>query len=283
MSGFTKMKMVEEAELLRLKDKQIREYNPQIRSMSFYQNEIDDILTDNKLSASDKLTLIGVAEKRYNGIKSSTVGTAAVKPGPTILAGISSGLVPKESASLVTGLAPTAVLAPGAVAADGVAAVDAPTETSTRRILHGIPPAMMKKATEMLNYIKEYPEHISYDKKNMEVTINGEAIKHTNFIDLFRSLYSNRRNYNPIGSAPFMSALSDMNAPISLISNKYVWSNLLDNQNLSLLNAGLPHAPITSRKDSHSTSPYRSSKLGKRRRIGGPPGRKPHVLKVYDM
>ncbi len=89
------MKLVEENELLRLKDKQIRDNNPQIRSMAFTQSEIDDILMDNKLSAEEKLLLINVAEKRYKGIK-STLGAASTPQAPVVLAGMSTGLARKE-------------------------------------------------------------------------------------------------------------------------------------------------------------------------------------------
>jgi len=98
---------------------------------------------------------------------------------------------------------------------------------------------MKKKATELLDIISGYPELISFNDKNMEVSINGEPMKHTNFIDLFRSLYSTRRNYTPAGYTDFLSALSDMNAPTSLISNKLAWSNIIANQNESI-NKALP-------------------------------------------
>ncbi len=267
MSSFQKMKLVEENELLRLKDKQIRDYNPQIRSMTFTQSEIDDILMDNKLSAEEKLLLINAAEKRYKGIK-STLGASSTPQAPVVLAGMSTGLVPKEPAPPLTGL--PAVL-PGAAA---VAAAPDADDPVTQRVMRGVPVRMKKKAKEMFEYIKDYPDLINFNDKTMEVSINGQSIKHSNFLDLFRSLYSSRRNYTPVGSAAFLSALSDINAPTSLISNRLALSDVLDKQNLS---QQIPKMKsFVTKKFSHSAGT-------KRRRLtaSSPPGRLPHILQIY--
>ncbi len=108
----------------------------------------------------------------------------------------------------------------------------------------------------------------------MKVSINGQSIKHSNFLDLFRSLYSSRRNYTPVGSAAFLSALSDINAPTSLISNRLALSDVLNKQNLS---QQIPKMKIfVTKKFSHSPGT-------KRRRLtaSSPPGRLPHILQIY--
>jgi len=127
--SFQKMKLVEEGELLRLKDKQIRDYNPQIRSMSFYQNEIDDILNDTKLTPEQKFALMGVAEKRFTGIN-GTLGTVVTPQGPIVLGGISSAVVTKEPTAEKSAATPP--IAP--VTSTTAPKADNP---ASRRILHG--------------------------------------------------------------------------------------------------------------------------------------------------
>jgi hypothetical protein len=96
--------------------------------------------------------------------------------------------------------------------------------------------------------ITENPDILGFDN-NMQAVIKGEVIKGSNVIDLFNNLFQKRKkgHKNPKGHTEFVSALKDINVPHSLIAKSRV---------------------------------LESPKSLKLRR---PPGRKPHLLRVYNV
>ena len=69
---FLKQVLVEQGELDRLRERQIRDYSPEIRSMVKIQDEIQQILLRTDLSPQQKLDLLSVPQSRFDHLKAET-------------------------------------------------------------------------------------------------------------------------------------------------------------------------------------------------------------------
>ena len=58
ISSFSKKILIDQAELDRLQQRQIREYSPELQSMTEIGNNISNVLADKSLSAEEKLSLL---------------------------------------------------------------------------------------------------------------------------------------------------------------------------------------------------------------------------------
>ena len=234
MTSFKKMKLVGEDELQRFKEKQIRDYDPKIRTLAFLQSEMDAILNaDSDLNAEEKLKLFQIAQNRYDSFKKQSAVTNLPEKKQTVEAPAEEEAPPEDDFD--------------------AAAEDA--DDDDLRILQFIPTLMREKAKQVLKIIKENPEDISYDSHNT-VSLSGSPIEHSNFTDLFRSLYVKSR-VKPAGQAEFVQVLKNLNVPNALISNK-----------------SLHKGPSKRQRADFQFIPSASSV--------SPPGQQPHVLHVYN-
>ena len=71
-SSFSKKILIEQAELDRLQQRQLRDYSPELQAMARLQNEIRDIMARKKLSAEERLNLISDLQIRFNKLKKET-------------------------------------------------------------------------------------------------------------------------------------------------------------------------------------------------------------------
>jgi len=69
MTSFKKMALISNDELDRLKQKQLSSYNPELRSMAFLKDEMDQLLLRTDLSAEEKLKLFQSAQHRFDSLK----------------------------------------------------------------------------------------------------------------------------------------------------------------------------------------------------------------------
>ena len=79
MSAHRKMVLLEQAEVERLRQKQIRDYNPTLSAMARAQGDLENILTNNKLTGEEKMILLQEAQQRFTHLK-STMGPIAGAP-----------------------------------------------------------------------------------------------------------------------------------------------------------------------------------------------------------
>ena len=64
MSSFTRKVLVEEDELNRLQQRQLREYSPELQSMVELRNNITDVLDNKSMSTAEKLNIYGIYQAR---------------------------------------------------------------------------------------------------------------------------------------------------------------------------------------------------------------------------
>ena len=72
-SSFTKKISIEQAELDRLQQRQLRDYLPELQAMARLQNEIRDIMARKKLSAEKRLNLISDLQIWFDKLKKKLV------------------------------------------------------------------------------------------------------------------------------------------------------------------------------------------------------------------
>ena len=90
MSSFKKLQLLSEEEVNRLKQKQISQYDPQLRAAAFLQTELDDLLSNKDLDSQQKMTLFQMAQQRF----ASLIGKNVMSKVP--LAGIRTQLTQDE-------------------------------------------------------------------------------------------------------------------------------------------------------------------------------------------
>ena len=68
-SSFSKMVLIEQFELDRLQQRQLRDYSPELQSMALLQNQIRDIMSRKNLSAEKQLNLISGEQIQFDKLK----------------------------------------------------------------------------------------------------------------------------------------------------------------------------------------------------------------------
>ena len=88
--SYVKKVLVDEAELDRLQQRQLRKYSPELASLSLLKSDMDSILRRNNLSPQEKLTRLAAVQGRFEkkirkdaGVLSSA---AAIAPSPQMAA-----------------------------------------------------------------------------------------------------------------------------------------------------------------------------------------------------
>jgi len=234
MSSFKKFQLVSEEELNRLKQKQIAQYDPQLRAAAFLQSEIDDLLSNKQMDPEHKMQLFQMAQQRFTSLR----GKHAMEE--TTLGGIHSQMdddvvAPAMPAQQV------AHLAQGHVT-PGAAAQVLPAEANS--LIDFLPRRSQEKAKKLLNELGRRGLQIKEDDGG-QMMIADEPIIGSNYQDLMSSLYSARKNFHPPGQDTFLDALGKVNIPHTLIGNTQIHSQI-------------PHRALTSSQS--STSLFTSSK-----------------------
>ena len=92
-SSFSKKVMIEQGELNRLQQRQLRDYLPELQSMARLQNHIRDIMSRKNLSADERLNLISGEQIQFDKLKKET--------------GVLSGTLPAQAATAPPPLSPS--------------------------------------------------------------------------------------------------------------------------------------------------------------------------------
>ena len=71
-SSFSKNVLIEQGELDRLQQRQIRDYSPELQSMARLQNHIRDIMSRENLSAEERLNFISGEQIYFDKLKKET-------------------------------------------------------------------------------------------------------------------------------------------------------------------------------------------------------------------
>ncbi len=178
MAAFKKMAIVPSDELDRIKQRQLTNYNPELRIMSWLQNEIDDIFSRSDIAPIDRLALIQTAMHRFQSFNIKNI--TQLRETPQINQ-------PGRNSRLTT--APPAPAAPEIVTSTPAAPVPSPVPAPQRHqsmlesdILDPISIRFKERADAVLDHLSQFPEEITLDKKG-ELILQGEPVKGTTITD----------------------------------------------------------------------------------------------------
>ena len=262
MSSFRKLQLVSEEEINRLKQKQLSQYDPQLRAAAFLQSEIDDILTNKDMDAQRKTTLFQVAQQRF----ASLLGKNVMANQP--MGGIRTQMEHDEEAAVAPPAARALQAAPLQVipAAQEVAEED---DVQIAQLIGTVPKSQKERAQSLLDFLESKKADLTYDNMG-QLVIKGQPVIGSNYQDLILSLYTGRKAFYPQGLDVFINALRQLNVPRGIIKNSYLLTSKLpaissnDDENPLDLFFDTSDHPPASKKRAHR-----------------PPGAAPKVFSVY--
>ena len=245
------MTLVEEAELERLRQRQIKEYNPTLRSLGQIQEQIEKLFDDPELSDEGKCKILSHLQKRFSvnlaHYKNSTNGVGQAPEAKSLQIEVKSQIDPIQN-----------VDSEGENEGEEEDVDEKPLGPLIPTLEDAnIPSHFANKFVRFQEFLKDHKNDISSNDKK-EIVLDGEAIAYSSFPDLVRSLYVRNQDMNLIGTQQFHKKLYELNARSDMFSNR------------ETLNA-LTHLDKKSNKHPHSQTGFG----------GCPPGKRPRFLHVF--
>ncbi len=295
MSSFEKFTLVRKEDMDRLRQHDMRTYDPKMRALVQLDQEMQHVLSRRDISAEEKMAIFQQAQHRFMSLFNNWSATAQHAPAAAAAAaadeddedaaaaapvaapeahapgdaaeaahGADEFILPTLRAHATTALlgATTASAAPPALAQ----ATAAPSIVSFVKDLR-LPTNRHDKALSLIENIQKQAALISYDHLD-RLVLNGHPLPGSKFSDLFRELYIHSQEHNLTAQPEFMTALRNLHIKPTAISN-------------SLL---LPSLKLTSSPPKHPTpsSSHQAPQTGKGQ-TPGPPGKKAHILRIYRI
>ena len=274
MSDYRKMMLLEEAEVDRLRQKQIREYDPTLSALGRAQAQMEAFLLDDKLSDEEKLMLIEQAQQKFKRLKSAIGPIENVQP----------VTVPVAAAA--------AVVPPGAVAAAApapVAAVAGPSAPAVDVIEQNLDPSRHADYKALKTMVDKNPKLLRVNQKG-EIVFKDKLIPGSSYSDIVKAVLSGRNISTTPGVTEMLKGLHGMHATKKTFSTSSALSAALfprtSARNVKVkpsLSPSVTTAPaVTSSSTARVPSPttFPSAKRVKPD-PNLPPGRSPRVLWLY--
>ena len=297
MSRALKRVLIEEAELDRLQQRQLRDYSPELHSMAALHRQTMDVLLRKDLDEGAKLKMLGTIDSRFNQLKRET-NTLGSKP---ILKQCDPDAQDKDIEE--PPIAQAEVDAEPEIEAEAKEEVEQNSPLDLRiKKLH---PLVRAKAAKLLQTITTNPNVLARNEAG-ELMLNGEAVHGSNFDKIFSAAFTANKIPDLAGTDSFFKGLRILHVGKSALSSRHF---------VRALATTPPHAgplrhgafaldwaeePVAKRgretptlrktkeqpvRDDYVTpmSPpirHRSKQTGKGRRAP-PPGRRAKVLFVY--
>ena len=311
------MTLIDKEELLRLRQKQIRDYNPNLRALAEIKVALDDALSNAKLQPHDKNILVNLLNHRlttlYKGAKyDGLIAGAAVAPRELFTAA--------PIAALPTPMAPTV---PIPMPAEAVAAepevqllpdvpvepqaIQPPVEVATqhepvdaeRKSMQTAGPIEMpsmkelnitktytNKFDELSKEIRKHPHKINVASTG-EIVLNGKIIPNTSFNNLLRGLFIRNKDSNIHGEEAFVKVLNEINISPGLISHRVPKGILTSLRNPEIkgpesseeFSSFVDDAP--GQEEEQEGEGKRSKSKKHSLKIHPPPGKRPRILWLY--
>ncbi|KAF0143334.1 MAG: hypothetical protein FD143_3436 [Ignavibacteria bacterium] len=253
MSGkFKTMALVEEAELERLRQRQIKEYSPALKSLTQIQEQIEKLFDEPTLTDEAKSRILSNLQERFGFLltKYKTSIAPVLDPAPLQLP-----LPETEKAQ------PALANNIGEAEQGGNDTHKIPNQAQAK-----IPSQFSRKFELLREFLEEHREEISTNEKQ-EIVIDGEPIEYSSFPDLLRCLYVRNPSMNTIGLPQFHLKLHGLAADPQMFSHNEtlnVFAQLDRNPGKgSQKGMGLGHP-----------TPKHSN---------GPPGKRPRLLYLYRL
>ena len=179
--------MVEEGEYDRLRQRQYRDYSPEIRTMVKLQEQIVQTLMRTDLDPQQKLDLISGPQQRFNLLREETNTLTGV----TAAKGVAGADAPKVEQAKAT------------AKQEPVKDEAVPVKAEPIKV------AMPQNADKLMDLISNSPNIIRRNDQN-ELEVNGKAVPGTNFDELYAAVLSPRGSKHMPGMTELFGALRQL-------------------------------------------------------------------------
>jgi hypothetical protein len=211
--SYKKLRLMEEDEYLRMKDKQIKEYDPELRTMTLLKSEITDLLSNDSMDANEKQKLLNRAQIRFDNLRNIQVEK---QPEPAREPAREAAREPEVEVDQEVH-AEEVIAMPEVKAMPEVEAAEA--KLSDEYIAARVNAQETKfrpRVQHLLKRIQKIPNVISFDA-DMHPVIGDKTMSKSNFDDIVNFII------NPIGKQPpgyvtFTNALLENNIDSSVYS-----------------------------------------------------------------
>ena len=240
MTDLRKMVLLEAAELERLRQRQIKEYDPNLSAMARAQEQIDEILLNSKLSDEEKAALINQAQQRFNTIKSVVGPLGHVKPS-TIEQKDITKQEPKQSNTN-----------------SNSSNISDPIESE-------LDPKFITDYRVLKSLIAKYPKLLRKNETGALV-VNDRPVKGSNFNEVVKAVLSGESMDSTSGMTEFIQALLSMQPPMKMFTSPTLLSKIYFSSSLPTLKEKTsPPLNISTFKESPPSPTYPLSKNKSRR------------------
>ena len=218
-TSYVKKVLVDEAEMDRLQQRQLRESSPELASLSRLKSDMDSILRRSNLTPQEKLTRLAAVQGRFEKIRQDA------------------GVVFSSAAAAIAS-SPQMAAPPPSTDADDESEEDEKQEATkheskvedkhdpllptSKKIRHfGDKGQYERKARNVMLKIDKYPEIIKANREG-ELVVNGQAVPDSNFALLFRSVFSKTHDLEKPGINQFLGALQQIGVYCKELSGRAV-------------------------------------------------------------
>ena len=182
--------MVDSMEYDRLRQRQLRDYQPELSKLGQIQDRINTILHDRKIPDHQKLEMMAEPQAQFERLRAE-LGILSGEP--------RAASVPDKVVAPAAPVVPDAAPGPAPPAPEAVQAAvrpqtpaQKPHENTIIDELH-LPITMIPKAERLLERFSRNADVISKNAEG-ELVLNGEAIPKSNFVELVGSLFKKNKN-----------------------------------------------------------------------------------------
>ena len=211
---FKKSVLVNELEYKRLRQKQIRDYQPDLSKLAQLQDQMFKIMNNRKLDEHEKMMMLAEPQAQFERLRSELgVLNGTVRDGGGEDGAAATTQVTVGGPGAATPRGPEGVRAAKKDTDKG----DDADEVEDLRI----PATSHPKAKKLFAVISRNPGVISANQDG-ELVVNGDAVPGSSFFELVRSLFTKRRPVGPhmVGMNELFAGLRQLNVPAETISSK---------------------------------------------------------------
>lgn len=209
-STFVKQVLVEQGELDRLRQRQFRDFSPEIQSMIALQEQIVKTLLRTDIDPQTKLQLVSGPQSRFDRLKEET----------NTLNGASTSAASSESntfqATKVSQPNPEKEVKQKQIKPES----DADPESSVPLldiVSLGIRKNYKERAKQFLDELASKKSDVISRNDQNELVVNGTVVPKSNFNKLYTAMFTPNGSANMIGMPEFLNGLRQLHVPIDNI------------------------------------------------------------------
>ena len=200
--------LIEQAELDRLQQRQIRDYSPEMHSMAALYRQTMDVLSRKDLDEGSKLKMLSTIDARFNQLKreTNTLGSKTAVKAP-------------EAEAAEPALDDEPVVAPVDAAKPEQAAVKEPASPLDLRKIN-LHPQVRDKASKLLLLISANPDVLTRNAAG-ELVLYGQPVPGTDFDSIFTAAFTGNKQPDLPGTDSFFRGLRTLNVRKSAMSSRH--------------------------------------------------------------